>query len=137
MEALISNGIELEAKGVKISRAFLLYDNSTLVPPGNKTIEGRPVKLRLVVEEGWKEIEGKVALGASETIQTDKGQLVLHEPDLFAKDLIFDTAAAKAITLTATISKLGRKQNHFIVSFRIWDKNGTGEVKGHYKLYVQ
>lgn len=134
---LISNGIALETKGVKVSRAFLLYDNSTLVPPGNKTSEGRPVKLRLLVEEGWVEEENNVSLGASETIRTDKGQVVLHEKDLFASTPVLDARAARSITLTATISRLGRRHNNFVVSFRVWDKRGKGEIKGRYKLFVE
>ena len=134
---LISNGIALETKGVMVSRAFLLFDNSTLVPPDNTTALSRRVKLRLVLKEGWNELEGKVALGASETIETDKGQVVLHENDLFATTPIIDAEAAKAITLNATISKLGRKPAYFLVKFRVWDKQGEGEIKGSYKLYVK
>jgi hypothetical protein len=133
---LISNGIALETRGVKVIRAFLLFDNSTLVPADNRTILGRQVKLRLVIQEGWKELEGKVALGASETIETDRGQAVLHEKDLFATSPIIDAEAAKAITLNATISKLGRKPAYFLVKFRVWDKQGEGEISGSYKLYV-
>lgn len=135
--ALISNGIALQTKDVKVSRAFLLYDNSTLVPPGNKTTEGRIVKLRLVVDSGWAEKDGRVSLGASETIRTDQGQVVLEEKDLFADTPLLDARAARAITLTATISKLGRRHNHFIVSFRVWDKRGPGEMTGSYKLMVE
>lgn len=134
---LISNGIALETKDVKVSRAFLLYDNSTLVPPGNKTTEGRVVRLRLVVEDGWAEEDGRVSLGASETIRTDKGQVVLDEKDLFVSVPLLDALAARAITLTATISRLGRRPNHFVVSFRVWDKRGSGEIRGSYKLYVE
>ena len=134
---LISNGIALQAKEVKVSRAFLLYDNSTLVPPGNKTTEGRVVKLRLVVDSGWAEKDGRVSLGASETIRTDKGQEVLDEEDLFAATPLLDARAARAITLTATISKLGRQHSNFIVSFRLWDKRGPGEITGSYKLVVE
>lgn len=135
--ALISNGIALETKDIKVSRAFLLYDNSTLVPPGNKTTEGRVVRLRLVVEDGWSEEDGRVSLGASETIRTDKGQVVLDEKDLFASIPLLDASAARVITLTATISRLGRRHNHFVVSFRVWDKRGSGEIRGSYKLYVE
>lgn len=134
---LISNGIALETRGVKVSRAFLLYDNSTAVPPGNKTTEGRVVRLRLVVDDGWAEKDGRVSLGASETIRTDKGQVVLDEKDLFADTPLLDARAARAITLTATISKLGRRHNHFVVSFRLWDKRGSGEIRGSYKLVVE
>lgn len=134
---LISNGIALQTKDVKVSRAFLIYDNSTLVPPGNVTSEGRAVKLRLLVKEGWLEEDGMVSLGASETIRTDKGQVVLDEKDLFASIPPLDANAANSITLTATISKLGRRHRSFVVSFRIWDKKGGGEIKGSYKLSVE
>lgn len=134
---LISNGIALQTKDIKVSRAFLLYENSTLVPPGNTTTEGRVVKLRLVVDSGWAEKDGRVSLGASETIRTDKGQVVLEEEDLFAATPLLDARAARAITLTATISKLGRQHNNFIVSFRVWDKRGPAEITGSYKLVVE
>jgi hypothetical protein len=134
---LITNGIALQTTGVKVDRAFLLYDNSTLVPPDNKTTEGRAIKLRLIIKDGWVEEDGQVSLGASEIIRTDKGQVVLDEKDLFAAAPLLDARAAKAITLTATISKLGRQHSHFIVSFRVWDKRGGGELKGNYKLLVE
>lgn len=134
---LISNGIALETTGVKVSRAFLLYDNSTLVPPGNKTTEGRRIRLRLLIEKGWKELDDKVALGASQTITTDQDQIVLHEKDLFATTPMMDVEAAKVITLNAAISKLGRKQENLVVSFRVWDKQGDGEIKGSYKMFVE
>lgn len=135
--ALISNGITLQTRDVQVSRAFLLYDNSTLVPPGNKTTVGRAVKLRLLVEKGWTEEDGKVSLGASETIRTDKDQVVLDEKDLFAATPPLDARAARDITLTATISKLGSRQHHFVVSFRVWDKRGSREIRGSYRLFVE
>lgn len=134
---LISNGIALEATGVKVRRAFLLYDNSTPVPPGNTTSPGRTVRLRLVVDSGWRKEDGQVSLGASEIIRTDKDQVVLDEKDLFAASPSLDARAAQEITLTVTLSKLGRGQRHFVVSFRVWDKKGSGEIKGSYKLLVQ
>jgi len=134
---LISNGIALETKDVNVRRAFLYFDNSTLVPADNKASLGRQVKLRLVIEDGWNEREGKVALGASEKIETDKGQVVLHEKDLFATTPVIDAEAAKGITLNATVSKTGRENGYFTVFFRVWDKQGDGEIKGSYKLFVE
>jgi hypothetical protein len=90
-----------------------------------------------VVADGWAEEDGQVSLGASETIHTDKGQVVLDEKDLFASTPLLDARAARAITLTATISKLGRHHNNFVVSFRVWDKRGDGEIKGNFKLFVE
>ena len=134
--AKVRNDIQLQSSGLSVSQAFLLYEDGTLVPPGNITTVGRPVKLRLIVDDGWKAEDGHVYIGASEKIETSEGQVVLDEKDLFSNIPYVSPADAKYITLTATISGLDKLYDYFLVSFRVWDKKGKGEVTGNYKLYV-
>jgi hypothetical protein len=133
----IRNNIQLDTKDVKVSQAFLLFQNGSLVPETNETNVGKPVKLRLIIDKGWKETNGKVSIGASEKIETHDGQLVLDEKDLFSNIKELNGADAHFITLTATISRLEKLYDYFLVSFRVWDKNGSGEITGSYKLYIK
>ncbi|MEJ0103250.1 MAG: hypothetical protein WDO19_12130 [Bacteroidota bacterium] len=41
------------------------------------------------------------------------------------------------ITLSAVINGIDKLYDYFLVSFRVWDKKGTGEVTGSYKLYLK
>ena len=134
----ILNGIELQAKSVTVSQAYLVYaDDETLVPPTNAVPVNQPVKLRLLIAKGWIEHKGRVQLGASETIATHDGQVLLHEKDLFRNEKQLDANDAHLIQLTAAITYAKRKLEYVVVSFRIWDKNGPGEIQGHYRLYIQ
>ncbi len=133
----IRNDINIKADGVNLSQAFLLYEDGTLVPETNETGVGKPVKMRLIIDGGWKEQEGKVSIGASEKIETSDGELMLDEKDLFAAMPIMNADDAKFITLTANISSLDKLYDYFLVSFKVWDKNGTGEITGNYKLYIK
>jgi hypothetical protein len=135
-EVRIRNNIKLDTKGVKVSQAFLLYEDGKLVPENNETSVGEPLKLRLVIDGGWQQKEGKVSLGASERIETSDGKLVLDEKDLF-ENMTVDAEDAKLLSLTAVISRLDMLYDYFLVSFRVWDKYGTGEIKGSYKLYIK
>ncbi len=80
----IRNDINIKAEGIVLSQAFLLYDDGTLVPETNETGVGKPVKMRLIIDNGWKEQDGKVSIGASEKIEPSDGELMLDEKDLFA-----------------------------------------------------
>ena len=131
----IRNDINIKAEGIDLSQAFLLYDDGTLVPETNETGVGKPVKMRLIIDNGWKEQDGKVSIGASEKIETSDGELMLDEKDLFAAMPIINADDAKVITLTANISSLDKLYDYFLVSFKVWDKNGTGQITGNYKLY--
>ena len=134
----IRNGIDLHTKGnLKVSQAFLLFEDGSLVPPTNETKVNQEVTLRLILETGFTENNGKVEIGASEKIETNTGQLVLDEKDLF-KDLgEVDAERAKALTLKAVITRLDKLYDYFLVSFKVWDKKGNGEISGSYKLYIQ
>ncbi|MDQ3683376.1 MAG: hypothetical protein M3352_09935 [Bacteroidota bacterium] len=133
----IRNNIDLESKGVNVLQAFLLYEDGTLVPETNETGVGKPVKMRLIIDKGWKEQDGKVSIGASEKIETSDGEIVLDEKDLFADMPIINADDAKFLTLTANISRLDKLYDYFLVSFKVWDKYGSGQITGNYKLYIK
>ena len=134
----IRNGIELKTTGnLKVSQAFLLFEDGSLVPSSNEAKVNQDVNLRLIIEGGYTQNNGMVEIGASEKIETSTGQVLLDEKDLF-KDLgEIEAARAEALTLKAVITRLDKLYDYFLVSFRVWDKKGNGEITGSYKLYIQ
>jgi hypothetical protein len=134
----IRNGIELESTGnFKVSQAFLLFDDGSLVPSSNEAKVNQQVNLRLIIENGFSETNGKVEIGAAERIETNTGQLLLDEKDLFHALGEIDAERASIVTLKAVISRVDKLYDYFLVSFRVWDKKGSGEIRGSYKLYIQ
>ena len=133
----IRNNIELNTRDLQVSQAFLIYEDGKLVPESNEASVGQPVRLRLVVEGGWKENNGSVSLGAAERIETNDGLLVVDEKDLFASTANISAQDARLITLTATISQVDKLYDYFLVSCRVWDKNGPGEVTASYRLFIK
>ena len=133
----IRNGIELNAKGLQVKQAFLLHSDGTLIPDDNKVNVGEDVKLRLIIS-GWKEYNGFVFPGAAEKIAASDGAVLLDEPDLFVNydNIGVSAKDAEYITLTATITKVDKLYDYFLVSFRVWDKKGAGEITGSYKLHL-
>ena len=135
--ARIYNNIQLNASGVKVDKAYLLLDNGQRVPDDNFVNFDGPVKMQILIDSGWVEENGKVLLGASEKIVTEKGEVVLEEADLFEKhpDGI-SVEDSKSIYLSATLKlKEGVPPTSFTVSFKVWDKKGDGFVEGSYTLY--
>ena len=134
----IRNGIELTTKGnLKVSQAFLLFEDGSLVPASNQATVNQPVNLRLIIDKGFKEENGKVEIGASEKIETNSGEVLLDEKDLFSTLGEIESARAEILTLKAVITRVDKLYDYFLVSFRVWDKKGDGEVTGSYKLYLQ
>jgi hypothetical protein len=132
------NDISLSTQGgVEVSRAFLSYANGNLVPPSNTTSLGRPVFLNLNIAKGWQETDGKVSIGASEKISTDNGTVILEEADLFKDYTSFNADDAKFIQMKALVNSMYGPIEYFVVDYRVWDKNGDGSVKGHYKFYIE
>ena len=133
----IRNGIKVKSQGLKVDQAFLLFDDGKLVPADNKVDVGQNVRLRLLLS-GWKPVNGKVAIGASEKIATDEGQVILDEADLFANytDGV-DPKDAGVVTLSAVITRIDKLFKYFEISFKVWDKNSSDNVTGSYRLYLK
>jgi hypothetical protein len=134
----IRNGIELQSTAnLKVSQAFLLFDDGSLVPSSNEAKVNQQVNLRLIIEGSFIDANGKVEIGASERIETNTGQLLLDEKDLFHDLGEIEAERAKTLTLNAVITRVDRLYDYFLVSFRVWDKKGSGEISGSYKLHIQ
>lgn len=139
--ARIRNEIKLETTDLQIEKAYLTFANGEMLPDDNIVDFKQPVKLIIVFENGWNEIEGKVSLGASEKIAVQGGEVLLDEADLFAEKFPGGMPAedAKIVSLSAIINAKEEitPLTTFVVSFKVWDKNGNAAVRGEYKLYAK
>ncbi len=132
----LKNGITVEEKGLKVAKAMLLKTDGTAIGDDNTVGIGEEILCRLFVS-GWKEVDGKVQLGAGQTIETEEGNVVLEEPDLFKNIGSASAEDAGVITLKATITELKKSIKTFVVSFRIWDKVSNDEVNGEYTFHLK
>jgi hypothetical protein len=62
----------------------------------------------------------------------------LDEPALLGQSIPNGTSLenARYITLYATITKLDKLYDYFLVSFKVWDKKTNNSLSGSYKLYI-
>ncbi|MBC7887334.1 MAG: hypothetical protein H7Z13_05550 [Ferruginibacter sp.] len=135
----IKNGIKLKSSGFKISDAYLVFDDETIVPEDNKVELNQHVNMLLIIDEGWTVTGGRVFPGSKQLIRLSNGAEILNSEELFAA---FDETGvppedARYITLNAVITELKDKKNHVIVNFRVWDKKGNAEITGSYKLFIR
>ncbi len=133
------NGIKLKIKGFKVSEASLYFDDESAVPQNNKIEVNQRVNMRLIIESGWSEIDGKVFPGGSEVIKLNTGAVILESEDLFKAydETGVSPADAKYITLKAIITAMNDKRKYVIVTFRVWDKKSTAEITGSYRLFIK
>ena len=101
----IKNEIRLTENGVKVEKAYLVFESGKKVPEGNVVDFSEPIKLIIVIEGGWKEVDGRVMLGASERIEIENEGMVLDEEDLFSEgfEIGMSPEDAKTIALSAII----------------------------------
>jgi len=126
----IKNNIKIVSDGLKVTKAYLADEEGNELKL-NKTSIGKPVYLNLEVT-GWLSNEGKVNIGASEKIITDKNLLVLYEDDLFPGKTDYEEDDAKYINLKAVITSSSGDIKFFTVKFRVWDKNNGNNVSGSF-----
>lgn len=132
--AKILNGIVVhEGGGLTISRAYLTNASGLLIPSDNTIAGGDTACLNLVVAQGWIAENGQVTLGARQSIVTDRGEPVLSSPDLFDGAKIGESQAGH-LQLKASITQQRSDSPSFLVRYRVWDKKGSGEVSGSYRL---
>ena len=132
----LKNGITVEEKGLKVTKAMLLTADGTAINDDNTVGIGDEILCRLFVS-GWQVTNGKVKLGAGQTIETEEGNLVLDEPDLFSDIESANAEDAGIVTLKATITELKKSIKTFVVGFRVWDKVSNAEVKGEYTFHLK
>ena len=136
----VKNGIKFTANGFKVSDAYLVLDDESLVPEGNKIELNQNVNLVLIIDEGWAVTDGRVYPGSKQLIKLNTGAEILNSEDLFAA---FDESGvspedARYITLNATITDIkDKKKNYVIINFNVWDKKGSSTIKGFYRLYIK
>jgi hypothetical protein len=133
----IRNGIQLKPNGLYPTQAFLLDEKESLIEDDNLVKPNEYLNLRLVIDSGWIVNNGLVKIGAAEKVETSDGEVLLDEKDLFAAGDEVNASDAKVITLKVIITKVTKLYDYYLVTFRVWDKNGTGEVTGSYKFHLQ
>lgn len=138
VENKIKNNIVLEKNSLNVTQAFLMAEDGSLISDANSVNVGQKIKMRLVIDNGFRVINNLVKIGASEKISTNSGEIVLNESDLFSSYAEgISPADAEYITLSAEITKLDKLYDYFLIEFRVWDKQSTNEAKGSYKLYIK
>jgi hypothetical protein len=136
--AIIKNDIEVEASGVKVKEVYLLDADKNRL---GENITGLGEKIYVVVrlDTGWVKEKGKSFIGASERISTKAGRVVIDADDIFKDYEATGISAvdAEVISLSAVITEADNGIENFVVQFKVWDKKGSGEVKGKYKFRLR
>ena len=133
---IVKNNIVMEPKGVRVSQAILVDADGKQVPENNGVNLGEPIRLRLVVDNGWNTLDGAVLLDASQRIEAPNGKLLLEKKGLLRNDSS-TTQNGRLIYLPILPSRFKQKIDSLFVTFRVWDNNGTSEINGSYKLYLK
>ena len=132
------NNITINTKGgARLSGAYLTDENGSLLPPQNTLNAGDTVYLHLQVAEGWITQNGRIRIGAEQSIKTSKGEPVLNARDLLSHLPGMPEKEGARLLLPAVIARTRRGIDYFIVQFRVWDQKGPGEISGSYRLSVK
>ena len=131
--ATIKNDIEVDATGVKVKEVYLV-DAEYKPLTENKARVGEKIHIVIKMDTGWVKENGKSFIGASERILTSSGKVIVSADDIFKEQELtgLDPEDTKVISLSAIITQADPGIDNFEVQFRVWDKKGTGEVKGKY-----
>lgn len=131
----IRNGIELRSNGVVVEQAYLTYEDGSVVDEANTTTLNKKVKINFIVR-GWKEVNGQVPLEATEKVTTSDGDVVMDEKALFSKGGMkaLLPVDAQFPRLTVEVSGMHKAIKHYLVSFRIWNKEADQWIEGEYKF---
>ena len=132
------NGIRLKSKGFKVSEAYLVLDDESLVPEGNKVELNQNVNMLIIIDEGWNETGGRVFPGSSQVIKQTNGAVIANSEELFEafNETGVSPEDAHYITINAVVTDVKYKKNYAVVNFRVWDKKGSAEITGSYKLFI-
>jgi hypothetical protein len=133
------NQIDMRTSGnVHVAQAYLIYgDNESLVPATNETTINRPIKLLINLDKGWQQdASGQVSIGAYEKIEASTGEVLLSSEDLFKDYPSISATDANVIKLKAVITQLNKPVDYFLVTYKVWDKKGDGQITGSYKFRI-
>lgn len=132
------NGITLNSSGnVHVKRAYLTDEKGERIAEGNYVEPISKTYINIVLDSGWSVENGKSFLGASQKVVTDGGTVILDEADMFSSMDAegVDPEKAKTLNLSLTLNPKGNvPPTGLTVNFRVWDKKGSGEITGQYKL---
>jgi hypothetical protein len=133
----IRNGIVVTSKGINVEQAFLVFDDGSLVPENNVVKINQKVWLRLIIS-GWQEKDSTVFISGRETVETNKGDVILDNKDLFDSfENGLTPKEAQTLSLSMVITKIDRLYDYFKVSFKIKDEiNLRNALEGYYKLHL-
>jgi hypothetical protein len=136
--AIIKNDIDLEVTGVKLKEAYLVDANYNLLNENVAAI-GEKIYVVIKLDTGWVKEEGKSFIGAGERISTKAGGVIVDADDIFKTQGVtgMDAEDAKVISLSAVITEAKPGVDDFVVKFRVWDKKGTGDVRGKYNFSLK
>lgn len=135
--AIIKNDIDLEVTGVKLKEAYLVDANYNLLKENEAAI-GEKIYVVITLDTGWVKENGKSFVGAGERISTKAGRVLVDADDIFKEQGLtgIDVEDSKVISLSALITD-ANPGDDFVVKFRVWDKKGTGEVRGKYNFSLK
>lgn len=139
---LLYNGIQLEANKVEVDKAYLVTNNESpeRVEEGNFVEIKEGVKLILLIKNGWKEINGKVWLGATMKVTADNGDVLLEKPDMFESynETGMTAEDSKALGFSVFFSSWeATRPVTLTVTFRVWDKKSDASVDGSYTIHTK
>ncbi|MBK7559041.1 MAG: hypothetical protein IPI54_12680 [Chitinophagaceae bacterium] len=136
--AVIKNDIDLEASGIKLKEAYLVDARNNILTE-NITRIGEKIYVIIKLDTGWVKENGKSFIGASERISTSAGKVVVNADDIFKDYEVtgVDMEDAKFISLSAVIKQADPGLDEFVVKFRVWDKKGSGEIRGKYNFKIK
>jgi hypothetical protein len=141
--ALLYNGIHLVTRGVQVDKAYLTTDEDRpeRIDEDNFIDIKKGVKMVLHLKDSWKELDGKVRIGASMEAKFDNGALLVKEQDLF-KDYDKEGIApadSKIISLSLYLKEnltSGRPVS-IKVDFKVWDKQSDAFIEGNYTVHTR
>lgn len=136
--AVIKNDIDIEATGVKLNAAYLM-DARKRPLTENITSVGEKIYLYLETDTGWVKQNGKSYLGAAERLATANGNVIVDAPDIFRDydESGLPARESEVVTLSAVLTRADPSVDHYVVRFRVWDKKGSGEIKGSYTFKIR
>lgn len=122
----LTTGLSTTYKGLSPERSYLLMNdeelNHTDIPIGEKfLLINKGVK-------GFKEKNGRIAIGCSLSIKDKNGKIILNEADLFKGHDQYAPKDAEYLKCTVNTGEPMQWEEKYDVEAVFWDKNGTGRI---------
>jgi len=128
------------ANGFKVSRAYLSLDAEAKkeIPADYKAGIGEKIFLQLVIDSGWVNENGRIYPGIYERVESDDKKHLFVEDDMMkATPEGVDAKDGWLVSIMAVLNTTDTHYEYFNVDFRVWDKKGTSNITGSYKLHLK